>query len=40
MMTHIVDMCLSTEFEGRLQSLHDLDDAFSWLETTVTVNIR
>jgi len=31
----IVDMCPVTVFEGRLQSVHNVDcDALNWLETT------
>jgi len=34
-MNHTVDMCPVTKFEGRLQSLHYVEDMRSKLETTV-----
>ena len=37
-MNHIVDTCPLTKFEGGLNLLHKVDDdAFIWLESTVTV---
>jgi len=36
-MSHIVDMCPLTKFEGGLNLLHEVDDdAVIWLEATVT----
>jgi len=39
-MNHVVDMCLLTESESRLQLFHSVDgDALGWLETTVTTQL-
>jgi len=36
-MSHIVDMCLLTKFEGGLNLLHEVDaDAVTWLESIAT----
>jgi len=36
-MSLIVDICPSTEYDGRLELLHEAeDDAVEWLEATAT----
>jgi len=40
-MTHIIDDCLRTKFDGGLEALPEADnDAVYWLQTTATNCIR
>ena len=37
-MSHIVNVCPFTKFDGRLQLLHKAEDAVTWLESTATTS--
>jgi len=40
-MSHIVDVCPLTKFDGGQQLLHEAeDDAVKWLESTATYSIQ